>query len=84
MKKISNCSKGNCASCREQLGMNTQNSVTNAVGQNGSILAMLESLADALEDQSEIILDSGETESQELRAQILQDIAEAVRTKFAL
>lgn len=43
---------------------------------------MLESLADALENKADQVLDSGDTESQEIRSKVLIDIAEAIKERF--
>lgn len=50
--------------------------------QSSVMLAMLEALAAAMDAKAEVLLDSGEDERTELRAQFLADVADAIRTKF--
>jgi len=48
------------------------------------VLAMLESLVDALDNKAEQIEGAGESDDDEIRAGTIRDVAEAIRDRFGL
>lgn len=47
-----------------------------------SMLAMLESLADAIETKADSILDAGDSDDDVVRARTLKDVSDAIRERF--
>lgn len=49
-----------------------------------AVLAMLESLVDALDAKAEQVEGAGESDDEETRARTMMDVADAIRERFAL